>query len=255
MKDKTEEFQFTTGVIGYPIAFVLVLWIVFWFEIRFNFDFNHLGVLPRTIVGLRGVVFSPFIHADLSHLWNNTLPVLILSASLFYFYAQQAWKVLWIGVLCTGVLTWLFGRTAHHIGASGVIYMLFGFLFFKGILTKHFRLIAVSLIVVFIYGSMIWYIAPIDPKISWEGHLSGLLTGIVLAFVFKKGIAQPTLYHWETEEYDPEEDAFLQHFDEEGNFVPSPPPPEEITDISDIAIVYDYKEQPKNISPPTDEEE
>jgi len=203
MKDKNDHFRFNTGVVGYPLLFVLIIWIVFWFEVRFGFDFNYLGVHPRNLVGLRGILFSPFIHSDITHLWHNTLPLLILSAALFFFYPKNAWRVLLLGVLFTGMLTWVLGRPANHIGASGVIYMLFGFLFFKGIVAKHFRLIALSFVVVFIYGSMVWYILPVDPKISWEGHFSGLLTGTFLAFLIKNGIAKPTLYQWESPEYNP----------------------------------------------------
>ncbi|GAA4278177.1 rhomboid family intramembrane serine protease [Aquimarina mytili] len=239
MKGRNDHFKFSTGVIGYPLLFVLLIWIVYWFEVRFGFDFNHFGVYPRSIVGLRGVLLSPFIHSDISHLWHNTLPLLILSAALFYFYRPNAWKVLFIGVFVTGVCTWLLGRPANHIGASGVVYMLFGFLFFKGIIAKHFRLTALSFVVVFIYGSMIWYILPIDPKISWEGHLSGLLTGSVLAFLIKRGVAKPILYTWESPEYKPEEDEFLKHFDENGNFIEQLPEEEQVDE--EIKIVYQYK--------------
>ncbi len=240
MKDRGDHFQFSTGVVGYPLLFILCIWIVYWFEVRFGFDFNYLGVYPRTVVGLRGVLFSPFIHSDLTHLWHNTLPLLILSTALFYFYRSNAWMVLLIGVIFTGGLTWFFGRPAHHIGASGIVYMLFGFLFFKGIIAKHFRLTALSLIVVFIYGSMIWYILPIDPKISWEGHLSGLITGAILAFFIKQGIAKPILYTWESPDYDPEEDEFLRHFDEYGNFVEHLPEEESIEE-DEVKVIYEYK--------------
>lgn len=243
MKNKEEHFNFTSGVVGYPLLFVLTIWIVYWFEVRFGFDFNFLGVYPRTLSGLRGIVFSPLIHGDLTHLWHNTLPLLILSAALFFFYAKNAWKVLGWGLLCTGILTWFIGRPANHIGASGIIYMLFGFLFFKGILAKHFRLIALSFVVVFIYGSMVWYVAPIDPKISWEGHLSGLLTGIALAFTIRKGIAIPKKYIWESPEYNPEEDEFLKHFDENGNFIEKLPEEAENEDAETMKIIYEYKQQ------------
>ncbi|MEW7292305.1 rhomboid family intramembrane serine protease [Aquimarina sp. 2304DJ70-9] len=239
MKERSDHFKFSTGVVGYPLLFVLLIWIVFWFEVRFGFDFNHFGVYPRTFIGLRGVLFSPFIHSDITHLWHNTLPLLILSAALFYFYKPNAWKVLCIGILCTGILTWLFGRPANHIGASGVVYMLFGFLFLKGIIAKHFRLTALSFVVVFIYGSMIWYILPIDPKISWEGHLSGLITGTLLAILIKNGVAKPVLYKWESPDYNPEQDEFLKHFDEDGNFIEQLPE-EEITS-DEMKIVYEYK--------------
>ena len=235
---ENDQFRFSTGVLGYPLLFVLLIWIVFWFEVRFGFDFNAFGIYPREIIGLRGVVFSPFIHGDLSHLWHNTLPLLILSMALFFFYAKNAWKVLLFGAFFTGIMTWILGRPANHIGASGIIYMLFGFLFFKGILARHFRLIALSFVVVFIYGSMIWYTMPVDPKISWEGHLSGLIVGVLLAFLIKKGIAKPKGYAWESPNYNPEEDEFLKHFDENGNFIESLPE----SNIEDgIEIIYEYK--------------
>ncbi|AXT52954.1 rhomboid family intramembrane serine protease [Aquimarina sp. BL5] len=236
--ERSNDFRFSTGVIGYPLLFVLAIWITFWFEIRFGFDFNHFGIYPRTLTGFRGVFFSPFIHGDLSHLWHNTLPLLILSMALFFFYPKNSWKVLLLGTLLTGGMTWLLGRPANHIGASGIIYMLFGFLFFKGIIAKHFRLIALSFVVVFIYGSMIWYTLPVDPKISWEGHLSGLIVGVVLAFFIKKGIAKPKAYYWESSDYNPDDDEFLKHFDENGNFIEKLPE-EEIED--NIEIVYEYK--------------
>lgn len=219
MQKSISAFKFNTGVVGYPLLFVLLIWIVFWVEIRFNFDFSNFGIYPRTLVGSRGIFFSPFIHGDIFHLWHNTLPLLILSAALFFFYQKNSWNVLFFGLLGTGLITWVIGRDAHHIGASGVIYMLFGFLFFKGIFAKHFRLIALSLIVVFIYGSMMMYVLPIDPKISWEGHLSGLIIGAILALFIKKGVVKPPKYEWEKEDFVPEEDDFLKHFDENGNFI------------------------------------
>ncbi len=235
-----DQFEFNIGVVGYPLLFVLAIWIVFWFEIRFGFDFSHFGVYPGTFEGLRGVLLSPFIHADITHLWHNTLPLLILSAALFYFYGPTAWKVLITGMLLTGLATWLLGRPANHIGASGVVYMLFGFLFFKGIIAKHFRLTALSFIVVFLYGSMVWYVFPVDPKISWEGHLSGLLVGTILAFFIKNGVQKPKLYYWQSPDYNPEDDEFLKHFDENGNFI------ENISEknqegSNEIEVIYDYK--------------
>ncbi|GAA4271326.1 rhomboid family intramembrane serine protease [Aquimarina gracilis] len=242
MVREQDQFVFNTGTIGYPLLFVLVIWIVFWLEVRFGFDFNNFGVYPRTFGGLKGVLFSPFIHSDITHLWHNTLPLLILSAALFYFYYPNAWKILIIGTLCTGLATWLLGRTANHIGASGIVYMLFGFLFFKGILARHFRLMALSFIVVFLYGSMVWYVFPVDPKISWEGHLSGLLTGTILAFLIKKDIVKPKLYYWQSPEYDPEEDDFLKHFDENGNFIEQLPEDDLEEQNDEIKVIYDYKD-------------
>ncbi len=214
-----EQFKFTTGVIGYPIALVMFIWLVFWFEIRFGFDFTRFGVYPQTFKGLRGVVFSPFIHSGIDHLYHNTIPLFVLSTALFYFYRSIAWKVLFYGILLSGFLTWLIGRPAYHIGISGLIYVLVSFTFFKGIFAKHYRLIALSLMVVFLYGSMVWYTMPIKEGMSWEGHLSGMITGLLFALIFRREIAKPKKYVWEHDDFNEDEDPFLQQFDEEGNFI------------------------------------
>ena len=214
-----EQFKYSTGVIGYPILFVLLIWIVFWFEVRFGFRFNDFGVYPRTLSGLKGIIFSPFIHSSMEHLYHNSIPLFVLSMALFYFYREIAWKVVLYGILLSGLFTWCIGRPANHIGASGLIYVLMSFILFKGIFAKHFRLIALSLLVVFLYGSMIWYVFPIKENMSWEGHLSGLIVGFVFALLFRKSIAKPKKYKWEEEDYNEEDDPFLKHFDENGNFI------------------------------------
>lgn len=230
-----DPFTFTPGVLGYPLAFVLAIWIVFWIEVRFGVDFTNFGVYPRTVEGLRGVIASPFIHSDMEHLFHNTIPLLVLSTSLFYFYRKLSWKILLYGLLVTGILTWSIGRPAFHIGASGIIYMLAAFLFFKGIFSKYYRLVALSLIVVFLYGGLLWYVAPIDPEISWEGHLSGLVTGLLFALIYKKNIVVTPKYEWEKDTYNEEEDPFMKHFDENGNFI------EQIKEDEDPEYIYHFK--------------
>ena len=221
MKHK-DPFVFTTGVLGYPVTFILLIWIVFWAEVRFGFNFNDFGIYPRTLKGLRGIIFSPFVHSNIEHLFHNTVPLFVLSMSLFYFYRKISWKILFFGLLLTGILTWAIGRPSYHIGVSGIIYMLASFLFFKGIFSKYYRLVALSLIVVFLYGGLLWYVAPIDPEISWEGHLSGLLSGLLFAVIYRKNIAKAPKYEWERESYREEEDPFMRHFDKNGNFIEDP---------------------------------
>ncbi len=216
---KQEHFTFSNGVIVYPILFILFIWIVFWYEIRFGQDFTSYGIYPQKIKGLIGVICSPFIHGDINHLYHNTIPLFVLSAALFYFYRPIAWKILAYGILVSGLLTWIIGRPAYHIGASGLIYVLFSFTFFKGIFAKHYRLIALSLLVIFLYGSLVMYALPIKEGISWEGHLAGLITGLIFALIFRKEIAKPKKYVWEQEHYNEDEDDFLKHFDEDGNFI------------------------------------
>lgn len=216
---QTNVLKFTPDVIIFPFAITITLWIVFWLEIRFGVKFSKMGIYPLKLEGLRGILLSPFIHGSLKHLFNNSVPLLVLTTSLFYFYRNIRWRVFILGALFTGVFTWFLGRPAWHIGASGVIYMLASFLFFKGILSKKYQLIALSLIVVFLYGGMLWYLLPIDPKISWEGHLSGFIVGFLFALFFKEKAIEIKKYEWEREDYDPNTDPFLQQFDEHGNFI------------------------------------
>lgn len=233
-------FKFSNSVIVLPLLAVLSIWIVFWFEIRFQVNWNHLGIYPRTLMGLRGIVLSPFIHGSLEHLYNNTLPLAILMASLVYFYRRSAFKVLLYGILFSGLITWSIGRPSHHIGASGIIYMMASFMFFKGIFTKHYRLVALSLIIVFIYGSMVWYIFPVQDGISWEGHLGGFATGLLLAIFIKSKVATPKKYAWERPDYSVEEDEFLKHFDKDGNFIETQGQ-EHHPETDNLKITYRYK--------------
>jgi membrane associated rhomboid family serine protease len=202
------------NVLLVPIVTIFVIWFIYWVEIKFGYNFNKYGIFPRSFRGLRGVFLSPLIHSDVSHLFNNSVPLFALTASLFYFYKELAFKILLIGTILTGLLCWSFARDSYHIGASGVIYLLFSFIFFSGIIRKHFRLIAMSLVVIFLYGSMIWFILPREDRISWEGHLSGFLIGLLFSILFrKKGIIK--------EQYQFSETEFDLLFDENGNFTPS----------------------------------
>ncbi|MBT8254063.1 MAG: rhomboid family intramembrane serine protease [Flavobacteriaceae bacterium] len=242
-----EQFKYSTGVVGFPILFVLIIWVVYWFEFRFGYDFNDWGVYPRTLEGLRGIVFSPFIHSDMEHLYHNTIPLFVLSAALFYFYHKISWKIVIYGILLSGLLTWFIGRPANHIGASGLIYVLMSFTLFKGVFSKHFRLIALSLVVIFLYGSMIWYVFPVKEQMSWEGHLSGLIVGFVFALYFRKSIAKPKRYEWEDENYNEEDDPFLRHFDENGNFIENPDGElSEESEAPTTKITYHYKKKAKD---------
>lgn len=215
-------FKFSNSVVGLPLFFVLFLWIVYWLQIRFDFDFYRYGIYPRELIGLRGVLFSPFIHENLDHLYNNSIPLVILLAAMRFFYPKQTLGVIGYGILFSGLITWLVGRENFHIGASGLIYVLVSFIFFKGIQTKYYRLVALSLTVILLYGGMIWYVFPdVDRSISWEGHLAGLITGFVLTLFYKAPeYAKPIVYDWQRPDFDPSSDSFMKHFDENGNFVP-----------------------------------
>lgn len=217
--DNQGQFKYSTGVFAYPTAFVLLIWVIFWAQVRFFPEIKYFGIYPKTLVGLRGILFSPFIHGDIEHIFHNTAPLFILSMALFYFYRPIAWKILIYGILLSGLITWFIGRPSNHIGASGLIYVLVSFIFFKGIFAKHYRLIALSLMVVFLYGSMIWYVFPVEEKISWEGHLGGFVAGVLFAVIFRKTIAKPERYVWQQADFNEDDDPFLRHFDKDGNFI------------------------------------
>lgn len=224
-----------------PMFAVLAIWTVFWLELRLGVNFNEYGIYPRKLLGLQGVLFSPFIHGSVEHLYNNTIPLAILTLTLVYFYQKNALRVLCYGTIITGILTWLIGRPSFHIGASGLIYVLVSFVFFKGVFTKYYRLIALSLAIVFIYGSMLWYIFPIEEGISWEGHLSGFITGLILAKFIKTTIPESKKYKWEQDDFNEKEDEFLKYFDENGNFVERA----EYEEKDTVKLVYHIKKTQK----------
>jgi membrane associated rhomboid family serine protease len=240
-------FKFTPTVWILPTFLLLLIWSVFLFEHSYNFDFSEFGILPRTFVGIRGIIFSPFIHGNLNHIANNSIPLFILTLTLIYFYREVSLKVLVYGILLSGTITWIIARDSYHIGASSLIYVLVSFIFFKGMMTQYYRLMALSLAVVMIYGGMIWYVFPdIDRSISWEGHLSGLITGFVFAIRFKTpDYVKEIRYDWEKPNFNPEDDVFMKHFDEDGNFVNTPEPEENSEEIApqEIRYVYEFKEK------------
>ena len=184
-----------------PGILIFLMWLVKIIEILFEIDFSGFGIYPLTARGLPGIIFSPFIHADINHLFNNSLPLFFLSVALFYFYSEVAMKVFTWTFFLTGLLVWIAGREAWHIGASGLVYGLASFLFFSGIIRRYFRLIALSLLIVFLYGSMVWGIFPgIYKNVSWESHMLGFFSGVVLAVWYRKEGPQKPVYEWMEEE-------------------------------------------------------
>lgn len=249
-------FKFSLSVIVLPLLFILSIWTVYWFEIKFNYNLSDFGIYPRTLEGLRGIFFSPFLHGSIEHLYSNTIPAFLLMASLRYFYRDNFWKVLGYGILFSGFLTWLIARESYHIGASGLIYVLVSFMFFKGLRSQYYRLVALSLVIIMLYGGMIWYVFPdIEDGISWEGHLAGLITGFGMAVLYKTPDYKKFLkYDWEQPDYNPNGDKFMERFDENGVFVNAPKPEiiEELIDAelyqhstadNQFKIVYHFKKE------------
>ncbi|MCB0737473.1 MAG: rhomboid family intramembrane serine protease [Bacteroidetes bacterium] len=170
-----------------PLFMVLLLWVVKWLENIFGADVAHFGILPGKLAGLKGIITSPFIHADYGHLINNSVPLFVSGTLLFYFFDKIAIKVFPIMFISSGILTWIIARgNSYHIGASGGIYGLVTFVIVAGVLSDKRSLGAISMLLTFLYGSMIWGLIPIDYTISWEGHLAGAISGMLAAVYFRK---------------------------------------------------------------------
>lgn len=185
-----------------PFIIGLMMILSFVLEKGMNWDFHTAGVYPRRVDSLSNILSLIFVHSDWGHLANNVISFLILGSFLYYFYKQIATKVLLISYVFSGLILWIIGRESWHIGASGLVYSLAFFVFFSGIIRKHIPLIAISLVVAFVYGSMIWHIFPWqthDP-ISWEGHLSGGIVGLILSVWYKNQGPQKPIVIWEEEE-------------------------------------------------------
>ena len=169
-----------------PGTLIVVLWVITLLDETLNLQLWRYGVLPREASGLIGIFFYPLIHADFGHIASNTLPLFLLGALTMYFYRPLAVKIFFIIYFLSGMLIWIIGRQSYHIGASGVIYGLAGFLITSGIIRRNNNLLAISLLIVFAYGGMMAGMFPTLPQISWEGHLSGFFVGMFCAFMYRK---------------------------------------------------------------------
>ena len=164
----------------------MVIWGVFLIDEQFGLELRRFGNRPLHTDGLAGILAMPLLHGDFQHLWGNTVSFFSLNALLLYFYRNLGFKVLGWSWLATGCLLWLSGADGNHIGLSGVIYSLSAFLFFSGLIRQAPRLIRVSMVVAFLYGSIVWGVFPIEVGVSWQGHLSGAVVGSFLAIAWRK---------------------------------------------------------------------
>ena len=210
--NSVEKRQFINAVF-IPAIGGLLMTLSFLLEKGMDWDFHTAGIFPRRIQSICGIFTLIFVHASWIHLANNVIAFFLLASSLYFFYRQIATKVLLISYLSSGLMLWIIGRESWHVGASGLIYAIAFFLFFSGIIRKHIPLIALSFVVAFIYGSMVWHIFPwtIHDPVSWEGHLSGGITGLALSVYYRKKGPQKPIVEWddsdnETIDYNFEED-------------------------------------------------
>lgn len=213
MDERKFEKQKFLNSLWFAIIYVAILFLVKVIETLFDISLAKYGVLPLEIRGLPGIIFAPLIHGSWEHLLNNSVPLLILTVTLFYFYREISYKVFFLIYFIHGFWLWFFARDAYHIGASGVIYGLGAFLFVSGIIRKNSHLLAISLLVVFLYGSMVWGIFPRIESVSWEAHLTGMASGILMAFYYKQYGPAPNIGRWKHEPMD-EDDSAIQTDDE-----------------------------------------
>ncbi len=189
-----------------PVTFIITVWIIKLAETVSGISLTHYGVFPREASGLVGIITFPLLHGSWDHLMSNTLPALFLLTGLNYFYPAAGKKVFPLLYLAPGILVWIFGRASYHIGASGLIYALAAFVFFSGIIRRDKRSIVLALLVTFFYGGMVWGVLPLEPGISWEGHLFGGLTGLISAIIFRNYDKHKN-YEWEDDDDDDDYDV------------------------------------------------
>lgn len=169
-----------------PALFVALLWLVHGMQSLLSVNWSNWGLFPRTMHGLTGVLTTPLLHGDWMHLFNNSVSLLFLATLLVYFYRSIAAEVFFWIWLMSGVWIWIFARPSFHIGASTLVYGLAFFLFSSGFIRRNYHLMSLSLLVVALYGSLVWGLLPILEHISWEGHMAGALAGLLCAFYYRK---------------------------------------------------------------------
>ena len=210
--DLTEDqFNIDKHVVRYSLfisgSLIIAIWLIKLFEWEYNLDFSSWGIMPLKLTGLRGIIFSPLIHSSFGHLAANTVPLFVLTFSLFFFYRKPSFVIFISIYLLSGFFVWLTGREALHIGASGIIYGLAAFLFLSGILSHNTRLLTISLIVAFLYGYMFWGIFPLKQEVSWESHLWGGVAGFGLALFYNRIVKTEINRDEEENEEDEEDDS------------------------------------------------
>lgn len=249
------KYPFPKNTLYVPLFLVAAIWGTFILQLTGFGQYNCFGIVPREPIGLRGILFAPLFHSGWKHIISNTFPLIILSFFAVMFYKRMAYFVILFGWIGSGLLVWLFGNllpgdtVGCHIGASGVVYVLAAYVFLSGVLRKSRNLVAISFIVVFLYGSMIWGVVPEEflPKfmneesnpISWESHLAGAIMGILFAFITRNYGEQQKKYSWEiTDTPDVREQELWEQYKAS------------LTEEERIFLEKKYGEEPKQDSTP-----
>jgi len=190
------------------LGFVALIWLIDMVNWALGLELRSFGVRPRQLAGLPGILLAPLLHSGPLHLAANSVPLLVLGTGMLYLYPGSALKVLPAIYLGPGIAVWLLAAGGNHIGSSGLVYGLLGYVFVAGVIRLDRRAIAASLLVAFLYGSMVWGVLPIQPGVSWESHLAGALIGLVMAIALRRLDVPPRKrYSWEDEEGDPRDEG------------------------------------------------
>lgn len=209
------------------LAVTGVLWFILITDQYLDLGLGRFGLRPRDSMGLLGVLTAPLLHGGAEHLFANTAPLIVSLTTILYLYPNSSLRALpmiWLG---SGLLAWMIGRPSLHIGASGFTYGVLAFVFVSGMLRQDLRSIAVSLLVWFLYGSMVWGLLPIRAGMSWELHLSGAILGVMMAIVYRRWDRVPIKrYEWEDDDTVP--DWFLDAERELREEEDEPPPPDRL---------------------------
>lgn len=178
MRERNLAQQFTTQAKTLT-GFVVLMWIVEILDhVIFSGYLNNFGIRPRYIPGLWGILFSPFLHGDFPHLIANTVPFLMLGWAVMLTSLEDFWIVTLITAIVSGLGVWILGDpNSVHIGASGLIFGYLGFMMLRGYFERSSASIALSLLITFFYGGLVWGVLPWQPGVSWEGHLFGFIGG------------------------------------------------------------------------------
>ncbi|MBN1534672.1 MAG: rhomboid family intramembrane serine protease [Spirochaetes bacterium] len=173
------------GSLKVTLSCVLCLVVVF--AVSRVIPLNELGIRPRTLSGLPGILFSPLLHGDIGHLTANALSFLILGTVFFALVKEHPYIKIMHFVVLGGLGTWLIGRSSsNHIGLSGVIYGIMGYLMSFGLFEKRISAILISVVAFIFYGGALWGVLPGNPLMSWESHLCGFLSGIATAWMYSR---------------------------------------------------------------------
>lgn len=191
------------------LAGIWAAWLLAW---MLGWSLDDLGVRPRHLGGLIGILTAPFAHASFDHLMSNTLPLALLATLTLYCYPRAARLALPLIWLASGVAVWLFARPSTHVGASGIAHGLMFFLFVMGLLRRDRLAVVVSLVVFFLYGGMLMTVLPREANISFEYHLAGAVAGVLAALLLRTRDPLPPQkrYSWEDEDAQPLTDDELE---------------------------------------------